>query len=257
MTDRLIDFHCHLDLFPDFEELVADCERRGIYTLAVTTTPRAWARNRDLCGPTRHVRAGLGLHPQLVAEHEREIDLWERHVHETRYVGEVGLDAGPAHFRSLERQTEVFRRVLIACSAQGGKILSVHSVRAATKVLDLVDEHLPADRGSVVLHWFTGSLAEARRASALGCYFSINRQMLGSERGMKLVRSLPIERLLLETDGPFTSEEGRPTRPHAVSRTLVELASAFGRAPDDLRRRLLDNLRMLTEAARLRPSIGH
>lgn len=254
MTDCLIDFHCHLDLFPDFEELVADCERRRIYTLAVTTTPRAWARNRDLCGTTRHVRAGLGLHPQLVAEHWREIDLWERHVHETRYVGEVGLDAGPAHFRSLERQAEVFRRVLIACSEQGGKVLSVHSVRAATKVLDLVEEHLPVERGSVVLHWFTGSLAEARRAAALGCYFSINQQMLGNERGMKLVRSFPIERLLLETDGPFTSVDGQPTRPHAVSRTLDDLATTFEQAADDLRRRLLANLRTLTQGAGPSPS---
>lgn len=247
MTNRLVDFHCHLDLFPDFEELVADCERRGIYTLAVTTTPRAWARNRDLCGITRHVRAGLGLHPQLVAEHWREIDLWERYAHETRYVGEVGLDAGPAHFRSLERQTEVFRRVLIGCSAQGGKILSVHSVRAVTKVLDLLEEHLPANRGSVVLHWYTGSLAEARRAAALGCYFSINKQMLGNDRDIKLVRSLPIERLLLETDGPFTFEDGQPAKPYVVSRTLTKLALSLGQIPDDLRHQLLANLRTLTD----------
>ncbi|TNC09189.1 TatD family deoxyribonuclease [Methylobacterium terricola] len=257
MTDRLIDFHCHLDLYPDFEGLVADCERRGIYTLAVTTTPRAWSRNRDVCGITRHVRAGLGLHPQLVGEHWREIDLWERYSHETRYVGEVGIDAGPAHFRSLERQMAVFRQILIACSSQGGKILSVHSVRSATKVLDLLEEHLPEDRGSAVLHWFTGSMAEARRAVALGCYFSINRQMLTSDRGMRLVRSLPVERLLLETDGPFTSEDGQPTRPQAVSRTLSDLASAFGQTRDDLRRQLLGNLRTLTEVADPRPSANH
>ena len=77
MAPPLVDFHCHLDLYPDFEALVADCDERRIHTLAVTTTPRAWVRNRDLAARTRHVRAALGLHPQLVGERWREVDLWE------------------------------------------------------------------------------------------------------------------------------------------------------------------------------------
>lgn len=89
---RLVDFHCHLDLYPDFEALVAESDRLGIFTLAVTTTPKAWSRNNELASSTKYVRAALGLHPQLVSERWREIDIWERLVGETRYVGEVGLD---------------------------------------------------------------------------------------------------------------------------------------------------------------------
>ena len=228
MTSGLIDFHCHLDLFPDFERLVAECERLQTYTLAVTTTPRAWSRNKILCERTRCVRPALGLHPQLVEERWQEIDLWESLLPEARYVGEVGLDAGPKFYRSLNRQKQVFERILRACEKPGDKILSVHSVRAAKAVLDMVEQFLPPNRGVVVLHWFTGTAAEARRAAALGCYFSINEQMLRNERGITLVRSIQQDRLLTETDGPFTTIEGRPARPADVGSWMPGLASCLG-----------------------------
>lgn len=245
MTGSLVDFHCHLDLFPDFERLVGECDRERVYTLAVTTTPRAWERNRDLCGPTSHVRAALGLHPHLMAEHWREFDLWERHLHETRYVGEVGLDASPRHFRSLDRQKDVFRRVLAACAAAGGRTLSVHSVRAATAVLNMVEEHLPRERGTVVLHWFSGSAIEAKRAVALGCWFSVNGRMLRTDRGVRLLRSLPKDRLLMETDGPFVEDAGRTLRPVDTAFTLEALATALDWDVEHCRRQILANLRTL------------
>lgn len=245
----LVDFHCHLDLYGDFEALVSECDRLGIYTLAVTTTPMAWPRNRDLAAPTKHVRAALGLHPQLAGEAWREIEILERSLHEARYVGEVGLDAGPRFFRSLDTQKMVFQRVLQACAAHGGKILSIHSVRTATLVLDMIEEHLPNERGTPVLHWFTGTQAEAQRAVALGCYFSVNGQMLRSERGRNLTASLPYDRILTETDGPFvTDATGVPLRPAAVADTAKKLAKLKGWSVHECLGILTGNLRQLTAA---------
>jgi TatD DNase family protein len=244
LKNALIDFHCHVDLYPDFERLVQECDKRRVFTLAVTTTPKSWPRNRDLASATKHVRPALGLHPQLVGERWREVDDWLRFLPEARYVGEIGLDAGPAYFRTLDRQKNVFRIVLQACAAEGGKILSVHTVRAVKATLDMVEEHLPRDRGTVVLHWFTGTLSEARRAVELGCYFSVNAAMLRSERGRKLVESLPFNRLLTETDGPFTEEAGRPARPWDVDAAL-RLLSHSARAEDAIEDVLLSNLKRL------------
>jgi TatD DNase family protein len=219
-----VDFHCHLDLYPDFASAVAEADRAGIYTLAVTTTPKAWPRNHELTRSTRFVRAALGLHPQLVRERAGEISLWEEYLPETRYVGEVGIDAGPKYYRSVELQKQIFEHVLKCCARAGGKILTVHSVRSAKMILDLMEQHLPMDRGQVVLHWFTGSKSEARRAVELGCHFSINLQMLQGESGRDLVRTLPRHRLLTETDGPFTQIGDRPTSPSDVSVAVEALA---------------------------------
>ncbi|MDQ8030466.1 MAG: Qat anti-phage system TatD family nuclease QatD [Bordetella sp.] len=218
-----------------------------MFTLAVTTTPKAWARNLELTRDTRHVRAALGLHPQLVSSRADEIALWEALLPQARYVGEVGLDAGPRFYRSLDLQKSVFTRVLQACAKAGGKIITVHSVRAVKAVLDHIEEHLPQRTNRVVLHWFTGSKSEATRALEMGCYFSINNTMLNSEKASTLIRDLPVERMLTETDGPFTEVDGRPSRPTDVASTVPALAGLLGLPGDALAKTMKDNLRRLLQ----------
>jgi len=249
MKPALVDFHCHLDLYPDLESAVKEAEEACVYTLAVTTTPKAWPRNFEITRLTRHVRAGLGLHPQLIAERHTEIALWEDYLPQARYVGEVGLDAAPQYYRSFDLQKQVFERILKQCAKAGGKILSVHSVRAATPVLDLIETCLPPTNGHVVLHWFTGSKAEARRAADLGCYFSVNAAMLSKERGRDLVATLPLERLLTETDGPFTQIDDRPARPVDIETTIGALANLCHLSPDVTAATVQTNLRTLLNAA--------
>ena len=95
MRPLWVDFHCHLDLYPDHASLVAESDRERVATLAVTTTPKAWRRNREVAAGSDYVRVALGLHPQLVAERASELLLFEKFLPETRYVGEIGLEAGP------------------------------------------------------------------------------------------------------------------------------------------------------------------
>ena len=209
MTSNLVDLHCHLDLYPDHAAVVAECDRLKIFTLAVTTTPRAWPRNHELASATKHVRAALGLHPQLVKEYANELSIWRDLLPRARYVGEVGLDAGRAYYASFDAQ-KLFERILRDCAAAGGKILTIHSVRAGKAVLDMIETFLPPARGSAVLHWFTGTKADAARAVKLGMYFSINREMLRNERHRELVSSLPLDRLL--TGNRWTVRPNRWTR---------------------------------------------
>jgi TatD DNase family protein len=244
----LVDFHCHLDLYPDHAALVAECERQGIFTLAVTTTPMAWPRNNELAAKTRHVRAALGLHPQLVAEHADELSIWDAHLKEARYIGEIGLDAGPRYYRSLGEQKRIFEHILRACARAGDKILTIHSVRAATPVLDMIEACLPPLRGKAVMHWFTGTKAEAHRAAELGCYFSINSRMLENERGQIIVASLPPDRLLTETDGPFVHIGARQMRPSDVMTTVKGLARVRGSDEESMAATISQNLKTLMSA---------
>jgi len=245
MPAPLVDFHCHLDLYPDHVEQVLRSERDGVFTLAVTTTPKAWARNHELTAHTKYVRTALGLHPQLVAERAGEIDLWEELLPRARYVGEVGLDAGPRFCKSLDAQKTIFKRVLQGCARTGDKILTVHSVRSTTAVLDMIEAYLPPTKGVVVLHWFTGTASEARRALTLGCYFSVNAQMLINKPRRTIVSRLPTEKLLTETDGPFTQTDGQPSRPADVGTTVEALAALFDQDPDQMRTVIAKNLKSI------------
>ncbi|MEI7144281.1 Qat anti-phage system TatD family nuclease QatD [Pectobacterium brasiliense] len=240
-----VDFHCHLDLYPDHSGIIAECEQAGVATLAVTTTPRAWPRNCELTAGSHFVRVGLGLHPQLVQEREQEIALFERYLPAARYVGEIGLDAGPRFYKSFEAQERVFSRILHACAEHGNKILSIHSVRTASKVIGHLEESRLLDNCQAILHWFTGTTAEARRAVEIGCYFSINEEMLRSAKHRKLISTLPLNRLLTETDGPFIQCEGVTVRPRDVHRAIHEIALLHNLTDDVASRAILSNLRSL------------
>jgi TatD DNase family protein len=104
---------------------------------------------------------------------------------------------------------------------------------------------LPRSRGAAVLHWFTETKAEAERAVRLGACFSINRQMLQSDRHRSLAASLPLDRILTETDGPSTKTGHRPTRPADVSRTVDELAALRSMSRSELSEIILGNLKRI------------
>lgn len=243
---KWIDFHCHLDLYPDHQGLIRESDREGIATLAVTTTPKAFARNVEMATGFPSVHVGLGLHPQLVAERAGELPLFERLLSQSPYVGEVGLDASPRFYASFPDQQRVFERVLRACSEQGNKIMSIHSVRAVSKVLLALETHLGNRTCVPVLHWFTGTKSEAARAVELGCYFSINVEMIQEKKMHPLLRWLPADRLLTETDGPFVKFGYRPIRPSDIPATVELLARLRATGDSELGLMVTANFQALT-----------
>jgi len=227
-TTRGFDFHCHIDLYPDPVGMIEMCEKEKVFTLAVTTTPKAWPQNRRWTETSRYVVAAPGLHPELVGERHGEIDLLEDYMNESRLIGEIGLDGSPQHRKSWSIQMEVFIRALTCAQRLGGRVISIHSRRAAAEVIKCLEEHTTTDRVVPLLHWFSGSIALGRKAAALGCYFSINHLTLEHETGLALVRSLPDERILTETDAPFTSWGERKSQPSDVLESLNRIAQVRG-----------------------------
>lgn len=239
----MIDFHAHLDLYPDPQALVRRCVEMGVYVLSVTTTPSAYQGTRELALDAPRIRTALGLHPQVVGDRHPEMDLFEKLLPDVRYVGEVGLD-GSVELRSTwELQGQVFNRILELCSQSGGRTLSIHSRRAARAVLDSIERNPGA--GTPILHWFSGSMKDARRAIALDCWFSVGPAMLQSVKGRALVRLLPRTRILTESDGPFVQIAGRTISPWDVATTYIPLAEIWDTDIADVEHQLKINLRAL------------
>ena len=224
--EQPVDFHCHLDLCGDMQQAFSACDRMRCITLTVTTTPKAFERNRAMASRTSHVYAAVGLHPQLVAQRASEITLFEELAAKTRFIGEIGLDAGRRFYPSFEQQKEVFERALTVCARLGDKVISLHSVRTARQVLDGIERTGVHRNCRPVLHWFNASNTEIRRALDLDCLFSVNTQMLLAPRGQTLLDIVPVTSLLTETDAPFQSADDTPTSPGDVGATLELIARA-------------------------------
>ncbi len=246
---RGFDFHSHIDLHPDPSALITRCEQERVVVLAVTTTPRAWPQNRLWMKNSSYVFAAVGLHPELVADRYSEIDLLEQYIRESRLVGEVGLDGSMQYRGSYEQQKEVFARVLAASNLTGGRVLTIHSRRAARDTVSLIKNHTDPARVLCILHWFSGSLTDARRAVDVGCYFSVNASMLSHESGRKLVRFIPDDRLLTETDSPFTNIDGRKSGPLDSIRLVGELSGLLSEDVRMTEKRIGENARRVFQFA--------
>jgi TatD DNase family protein len=240
----MIDLHCHIDLYPDPRKVVDMCSSRRVFALSVTTTPSAWPGTSSLATNSTTIETALGLHPQLAGQRYREIALFEKYLPEAKWVGEIGLDGAPEFKESWPAQMAIFEQLLQLCSNAGGRLLSIHSRLAVRDVLDSL-KRMPT-AGTPVLHWFSGTQLELEQAISLGCWFSIGIPMLQTKKGQALVLRMPRNRVLTETDGPFTQRAGVPTCPWDVVEAEKELRQLWGLSESDLSHLLEDNLKCLT-----------
>ena len=239
----MIDFHCHLDLYPKPFEIAAACRANNVYVLSVTTTPSAWPVSASLSKSGDRIRVALGLHPQIAHERLSELGLFDELVLQARYVGEIGLDGSPEYRAHLQDQLKAFDHILRSCKIAGGRILSIHSRHAAAAVLERLRSN--PDAGTPILHWFSGSKRHLDDAIEFGCWFSVGPAMLRSERGKALVASMPPDRVLTESDGPFAKVDGRPATPMDVPLAVQELAELWKMNATAVEERLQSNLRTL------------
>ena len=207
----MIDFHCHLDLYKNPVSLLPEVKDRCRFVLVVTTSPRAFLKTSQVFGGIECISVGLGLHPEILAEKISERALFLSTIPQTQYIGEIGIDGTSRNISSLDLQADFFRDAIQASEEVGGRVLSIHSRSAVKSVLDIIEQNV---RISIpVLHWFTGNERELDRAVSLNCWFSINSMMLMNQKGISSIQRIPIDKLIPETDGPFTSHDNIPYMP--------------------------------------------
>jgi TatD DNase family protein len=241
----LVDTHCHVDLHSDDRRLIDELERSRVYTVAVTNAPSVFHHTAALAKDRKFVRPALGLHPELVATHGSEIDDFLQLLPGTRYVGEIGLDFTTTDHDLRKQQTDIFERIIRASSNAGDKILTIHSRRAASRVLDVIGTGF---RGQAILHWFSGSKSELRRAAAAGLFFSINPAMALSERALSLIREMPRDQILTETDAPFAMIGKKSSTHEDLPLVIRALASVWQEDETAARDRILANFRSLVSS---------
>ena len=239
----MMDLHCHVDLYPDHETILDDIKRCGHYVLSVTTTPSAFQGTVALTQEISNCRTALGLHPQLAHQRYRELSLFDSLCNETRYIGEIGLDGSKGYAEHMEVQHEVFEHILNKCGSFDDKILTIHSLNAVDRVLELLSIYKNA--GKPILHWFIGTKKQVDKAVGLGCYFSVGPAMLNSNRAKKVISWIPKNRILLETDGPFAKVKGTVVYPSNVNLVIDYLSESWNLSHQECTLFLKNNLKTL------------
>jgi TatD DNase family protein len=237
----LVDSHCHLD-FPDFaperEAVVARAFAAGIGTmLTICTRLDQFAGVEAIAESDPRIWCSVGAHPHEAADHAGLlIDQLIALAAHPRVVGigETGLDF---HYDLSPRdvQEQVFR-THIAASHVTGLPLIIHAREADGEIAAILADEKPPPG---VLHCFTGGRALAEAAVTLGFYISISGIVTfrNAEDLRAIVRDLPLDRLLVETDAPYLAPvpyRGKRNEPAFVTATAAAVAALKGIEPEAL-----------------------
>lgn len=219
----IFDMHCHLAFYDNPAETAQELAKLRVGCLNTTVTPAEFEASP---ASPANVRTGVGLHPWWIAD-GRAGEADARRAAELaaseRYVAEVGLDfARAADVR--EAQVEALDAILAACEGSE-HVLSLHAVRSASVVLDLLEKHHTCEQSHAILHWLSGTSDELARARRMGCLFSVNPRMLATRKGREYARQIPLAQLLLETDLPC-EKDGPVARTAQAHATLLRQALA-------------------------------
>jgi TatD DNase family protein len=238
----LVDSHCHLDPMrygTDLPDVLARARGAGVVGFVVIGTRAADSEAAAaLAARETDVVAAAGIHPNDTTEVEP--GEWERIVAlveagRVRAVGETGLD----WYRTTappDVQRDFFERH-IRLAQRSGLPLVIHTRESTRDVLDMLREARGRGPVSAVLHSFTGTAAEAAEAVELGCHLGFAGMVTFRSNGVlrETAATVPLERLLVETDSPFLSPEplrGTRNEPARVVHTAACLALARGEPLD-------------------------
>jgi TatD DNase family protein len=188
-----------------------------------------------------HVYAAVGIHPHEAQRFHEEGGDIERLLDAPKVVavGEIGLDR--IRGAEIDLQLDAFRRQL-RWAAERGLPVSVHNRDADLDVLDALD----ASGVTAVLHCFSSDAETARTALDLGCYLSFagNVTFPKAEPLRGVLRDVPPERLLIETDSPVLAPQpwrGRRNEPAYLTAVRDTVAEVLNLESDDLDARLWAN----------------
>ena len=247
----LVDSHCHLD-FPDYagqiDAVVERARTAGVgVCVSIGTELKRFAGVRAVAEKFPNVWCSVGVHPH---ESEKEqLDGEAALVNEAAHpkvvgIGETGLDYYYEHSPRVPQQANF--RIHIAAARKTGLPVIVHTRDADDDTIDILRDEMGKGAFTGLIHCFTGTQKLADAALELGLYISVSGIATFKNSGSlrEVIKTVPLDRLLVETDAPFLApvpHRGKTNEPAFVVHTAKMLAELKGVSPEDLASITTDN----------------
>lgn len=249
---ELTDSHAHIDeasFLPDREAMFQRARDAGVRHIVVPAIDQAsWPRIATLCAEHADAHPAYGMHPIYIDQHRPEhLDELRRwlEAHRAVAVGEIGLDYFLPEL-DIERQREYFQQQLRIARDVDLPVI-VHARRAMDEVTSTL-RRIGGLRG--VVHSFSGSLQQAERLWDLGFHLGIGGPVTyeRAQRLRHIVATMPIERLLLETDAPDqpgACHRGERNEPAFITEVLDTISQLRGESHEAIAQATTQNARRL------------
>ncbi|CAI9087305.1 OLC1v1021342C1 [Oldenlandia corymbosa var. corymbosa] len=210
MNMKLFDAHCHLQdprIYHISSEKIKSAREAGVVHIAVNgVSENDWQLVKEMSENNPCVISNFGLHPWFILDRNPD---WLRNLKQflqstpEAAVGEIGLDRAPwASHVDYTDQVEVFQKQL-QLAKEINRPASIHCVEAFDDLIEILKSLGPFPAG-FLLHSYNGSHDLVPQLADLGAYFSISGHLMPMElsKAKKILKAIPLDRILLETDSP-------------------------------------------------------
>lgn len=235
---NLIDTHFHLDHYKNYMDIakcIADLQQ---YTICVTNSPGVFLSCKNLIIENKFLKFAIGFHPQDSSLTKSDLRDFIRLVRRTNYIGEIGLDYTRKIFMEKSLQVRSFEEI-IECGASENKLMSIHLRHSEEDAIRILEKYHPA---RAIIHWYTGNADNLRRLVEVGCFFSINSNMVSGKKS-NMYHYIPSDRLLIESDGPYTKVNRQKFEPALLKEVYGEVARFYDKP--NLISQVYDNFKMV------------
>ena len=229
----MIDSHCHLDhepLLENLNDVINRSKEAGLTKLlTICTTLDSFERIKKIIKKDEMIYGTYGIHPHETENNQIEKKTIIQEVKENNKIigiGETGLDFY-YNYANKTRQIDSFK-AHIEASITLNKPIIIHSREAEKETFDILNSYKNSNI-KILMHCFTGSIEFSKKLLTLGAFFSASGIITfkNSADLQKTFKSIPLDKLLIETDSPFLAPipmRGKKNEPSYIKYTLEKLS---------------------------------
>jgi len=250
----MIDSHCHLDCEPLHENLIEVINRSkkiGITKLlTICTTLESFENIKAIVEKDKMIYGTYGIHPHETVTNKVDKQTIVRSVNENEKIigiGETGLDFF-YNYSDRESQINSFK-AHIEASLELNKPIIIHSRDAENETFEILSSYRNKNL-KILMHCFTGSLEFSKKLQSLNAFFSASGIITfkNSTDLQNTFKTIPLEKLLIETDSPFLAPipmRGKKNEPSFIKYTLEKLSSLKETTVEKMSKITTDNFNKL------------
>ena len=238
----MLDAHCHLDLYPDQSQTARNAESAGVFVVCVTNLPSAFLAAQPHIRRFKKVRLASGLHPLNAELHtDAELVHFKKLVNQTSFIGEIRTRFFAQGYATRDRQLSSFRYVVQSLETNQNLLRSIHD-ELRRRFWNCYN------RNTATRLFFIGIPGRSRlwgpQSDGVISFLSIPQWSAVTKRG-NTIATIPRDRVLTESDGPFIDMGKRRIEPGDVCAVEEALGKMWGLESDAVRAAVALNFQAL------------
>lgn len=240
-----VDAHNHLDFYKDSTNLskaLNIIKHDNIKTLGCSMNLESYLFTKDLSKSHQNIIPCFGIHPWEAHKNHNNLDIFNEYIKECRVIGEIGLDY---HWVLESEKFPYMNKVFDYFANKAGKynkITNIHTKGAENEVLQIVKKY---NLKTPIIHWYSGNLNILKNFLDYGCYFTISIDIGHSHLTNEIVKLLPLNKILTETDGPTALKNDKYIYPNEVKNILKWISFIKGISYEEVKIQVWDNFTKL------------